>query len=156
MPESKPPFPPFTLDSARQKVRKAENAWNTRDPASVALGYTEDSIWRNRTEFLKGREQIVRFLSHKWARELDYRLVKELWTYSDDKIAVRFAYEFQDAAEQWFRAYGNENWYFDPSGLMRARHASINDLAITESQRLFRWPQGPRPQNHPGLSQLEL
>jgi hypothetical protein len=139
-----------------QKVRLAEDGWNSRDPARVALAYTPDSQWRNRAEFPQGRDEIVAFLTGKWARELDYRLIKELWTYKDDRIAVRFAYEWRDAAGRWFRSYGNENWEFDESGLMRRRFASINDLPIEESDRKFRWPLGPRPADHPGLSALGL
>lgn len=153
---SRPPLPPFDLDSARTKVRMAENAWNQRNPEAVALAYTEDSQWRNRAEFLQGRDAIVAFLRRKWAQELDYRLIKELWAFTDDRIAVRFAYEFRTDANEWFRAYGNENWEFDESGLMRRRIASINDLPIDESQRKFFWPQGTRPDNHPGLSDLGL
>ena len=153
---SRPPFPPFDERSAAQKARMAEDAWNSRDPARVALAYTPDSRWRNRSEFLRGREEIVAFLTRKWARELDYRLIKEVWTWSDNRIAVRFAYEFHNAAGLWFRAYGNENWEFDANGLMTARHASINDLPIVESERKFRWPQGRRPDNHPSLSDLGL
>jgi uncharacterized protein len=153
---SRPPVPPFTLESAREKVRLAENAWNSRDPELVALAYTEDSVWRNRSEFFSGREAIVAFLQRKWAKELEYRLTKELWAFAGNRIAVRFAYEFHDGAGQWFRAYGNENWEFDQSGLMRARHASINDLAIAEEDRKFRWPLGRRPDGHPELSDLGL
>jgi hypothetical protein len=156
MPEQRPPFPPFTRETAIAKVRQAEDGWNTRDPERVALAYTPDSRWRNRTEFLAGREEIVGFLTRKWARELDYRLIKELWAYDADRIAVRFAYEFRDESGGWYRAYGNENWEFDADGLMRTRHASINDLAISEEQRKFRWPQGRRPDDHPGLSDLGL
>lgn len=154
---TRPPLPPFDRASAIQKVRAAENGWNTRDPEKVAQAYTPDSRWRNRSTFLKGREQIVEFLTSKWAAELDYRLIKELWTHDGDRIAVRFAYEYHDAAGRWFRAYGNENWEFDADGFMRTRHASINDLAITEPERLFHWDLGgPRPEDHPGLSDLEL
>jgi uncharacterized protein len=156
MPEQRPPFPPFTRETAIAKVRQAEDGWNTRDPERVSLAYTPDSRWRNRTEFLTGRDEIVGFLTRKWERELDYRLVKELWAYEADRIAVRFAYEFHDASGHWYRAYGNENWEFDANGLMRARHASINDLAIIEEQREFRWPLGRRPDEHPGLSELGL
>lgn len=152
----RPPLPPFTLETAREKVRLAEDAWNGRDPERVALAYTPESRWRNRAEFLVGRASIVAFLQRKWARELDYRLIKELWACSDDRIAVRFAYEYHDAQGQWFRAYGNENWRFDASGLMAQRIASINDLAITEHERLFRWPLGRRPDDHVGLSELDL
>ena len=154
--QSRPPLPPFTHDSAIVKVRLAEDAWNSRDPQRVALAYTEDSRWRNRAEFVTGRAQIVEFLSRKWARELDYRLIKELWAVEGERIAVRFAYEWRDDAGSWFRAYGNENWEFDAAGLMRRRHASINDLPIKESERKFHWPQGRRPDDHPGLSELGL
>lgn len=153
---TKPPCPPFTYETALQKVRMAEDAWNTRDPQRVALAYAIDSQWRNRAEFLRGRDEIVAFLAGKWAREREYRLIKELWSHAGDRIAVRFAYEWQDANEQWWRSYGNENWAFDPDGLMRCRHASINDLAIGESDRLYRWELGPRPADHPGLSSLGL
>ena len=138
------------------KVRLAEDAWNTRDPYGISLAYTQDSRWRNRSEFLNGQSEIVAFLTRKWQRELDYRLVKELWAYTEDRIAVRFAYEYHDETGQWFRAYGNENWSFDENGLMRSRHASINDLLIGEADRLFRWRQGRRPSEHPGLTQLGL
>ncbi|MCC3245792.1 nuclear transport factor 2 family protein [Methylocystis sp. WRRC1] len=153
---SRPPLPPFTLETATQKVRMAEDAWNGRDPARVALAYSEDSRWRNRAEFLSGRAEIEAFLTRKWTRELDYRLIKELWTWRDNRIAVRFAYEWRDDAGNWFRAYGNENWEFDGHGLMRLRIASINDLPIREDERKFHWPQGPRPADHPGLSDLGL
>lgn len=153
---ARPPFPPFTVETARQKVRMAEDGWNSRDPARVALAYTPDSRWRNRNEFLQGREQIVRFLTSKWQREQGYRLIKELWAHDGNRIAVRFAYEWHDASSQWYRSYGNENWEFDELGLMRVRHASINDLPIVESERLFPWPQGRRPDAHPGLSELGL
>jgi uncharacterized protein len=156
MSEERPPFPPFTRETAIQKVRLAEDAWNSRDPARVALAYTVDSKWRNRAEFPVGREQIVEFLNRKWRRELEYRLIKELWTFADDRIAVRFAYEWRDDANNWYRSYGNENWEFDPKGLMQRRYASINDLPIAESQRKFLWPQGRRPDDHPGLSDLGL
>lgn len=152
----RPPFPPFTAETAAQKVRLAEDAWNTREPERVALAYTVDSVWRNRAEFLSGREEIVAFLRRKWARELDYRLIKEVWAFREARIAVRFAYEFHDDAGNWFRAYGNENWEFDGDGLMRRRHASINDLPIRESERKYRWPLGRRPDGHPGLSDLGL
>jgi nuclear transport factor 2 (NTF2) superfamily protein len=153
----RPPLPPFTLETARQKVRAAEDGWNTRDPERVSLAYSEDSIWRNRSEFLRGRGEIVAFLTRKWNRELEYRLIKELWAFADDRIAVRFAYEYRDDSGNWFRAYGNENWGFDPQGLMRVRHASINDLPITPAARLFHWDQsGPRPADHPELSDLAL
>lgn len=154
--ESRPPLPPFTRESAIKKVRAAENAWNTRDPHKVSLAYTPDSRWRNRSEFLNGREQIVEFLTRKWKMENDYRLIKELWAYEGNRIAVRFVYEWHDDAGQWFRAHGNENWEFDDDGLMRERHASINDVPILEEERLFRWQQGVRPQNHPGLTELGL
>ena len=153
---TRPPFPPFTSDTASQKVRMAEDAWNTRDPERVALAYTVDSTWRNRAEFLSGREAIVQFLRRKWVKELDYRLIKELWAFDGARIAVRFAYEWRDDSGNWFRAYGNENWEFDESGLMRRRIASINDLPIEESERKYRWPLGRRPDEHPGLSALGL
>ena len=152
----RPPLPPFARDTAVQKVRMAEDAWNSRDPQRVSLAYTSDSRWRNRSEFLRGREQIVDLLARKWARELDYRLIKELWAYDGNRIAVRFAYEWHDEAGSWFRSYGNENWEFDAWGFMAARHASINDLPIAESDRKFRWTLGRRPDDHPGLSQLGL
>jgi nuclear transport factor 2 (NTF2) superfamily protein len=154
--ESRPPFPPFGMESARQKVRAAEDAWNTRDPERVALAYTPDCVWRNRAEFFAGREAIIAFLRRKWARELDYRLIKELWACAGDRIAVRFAYEWHDDSGQWFRSYGNENWEFETNGLMRRRIASINDLPIAESARLYHWPPGPRPSGHAELSQLGL
>jgi uncharacterized protein len=154
--ESKPPLPPFTQESAIQKVRMAEDAWNTRDPERVVLVYTEDTRWRNRAEFPVGREEVRQFLTRKWARELDYRLIKELWACSGNRIAVRFAYEWHDDSVHWFRSYGNENWEFDENGLMRRRIASINDLPIKESDRKYRWPLGRRPDDHPGLSQLGL
>lgn len=153
---SRPPLPPFTAATAEHKVRLAEDAWNTRDPERVAQAYTPDSRWRNRGEFLVGRAQIVEFLRRKWARELDYRLIKQIWAFTGDRIAVRFAYEWHDERGQWSRAYGNENWEFDEHGLMRRRIASINDVAIAESERLFRWPSGPRPADHPGLADLDL
>ncbi|KQU05346.1 hypothetical protein ASG60_01305 [Methylobacterium sp. Leaf469] len=157
MSDARPPLPPFTREAAIQKVRAAENGWNGRDPHKVALAYTPDSRWRNRSEFFTGRPAIVAFLEAKWAREHEYRLIKELWAFTENRIAVRFAYEFHDAAGAWFRAYGNENWEFDANGLMRMRHASINDLPITENQRLFRWAApGPRPEDHPGLTELGL
>lgn len=152
----KPPFPPFTRETAIQKVRMAEDAWNTRDPEKVSLAYTPDSQWRNRAEFPAGRAEIVEFLTRKWARELDYRLIKELWAFADDRIAVRFAYEWRDDSGQWYRSYGNENWEFDDNGLMRRRFASINDHPITEAERKYRWAPGPRPADHPGLSDLGL
>jgi nuclear transport factor 2 (NTF2) superfamily protein len=153
---SRPPLPPFTAEAAAQKVRGAEDAWNRRDPETVALAYSADSTWRNRSEFVTGRAEIVAFLQRKWAKELEYRLIKELWAFDGERIAVRFAYEWRDAAGQWWRSYGNENWLFDADGTMAVRHASINDLAIAEAERLFRWPQGPRPADHPGLSDLGL
>jgi uncharacterized protein len=152
----KPPLPPFTAETAAQKVRLAEDAWNSRDPARVSLAYSEDSRWRNRAEFPVGRAEIVEFLTRKWARELDYRLIKELWAFTDNRIAVRFAYEWHDDSRQWSRSYGNENWEFDESGLMRRRFASINDQPIAESDRKYHWPQGRRPDDHPGLSDLGL
>ncbi|VVE90232.1 DUF1348 family protein [Pandoraea bronchicola] len=154
--EARPPFPPFTRETAIQKIRMAEDGWNSRDPARVALAYTVDSRWRNRAEFPRGRDQIVEFLTRKWQRELDYRLIKELWAFTENRIAVRFAYEWRDDSGNWFRSYGNENWAFDAQGLMAERHASINDSRIAESERLFRWPQGRRPDDHPGLSDLGL
>jgi nuclear transport factor 2 (NTF2) superfamily protein len=159
MSESKPPLPPFTRETAIQKVRAAEDGWNSRDPQRVSLAYSPDSRWRNRHEFVTGREQIVAFLTRKWSRELDYRLIKELWAFDGNRIAVRFAYESHDLTGQWHRSYGNENWQFDASGLMTHRHASINDLAIAESDRLFRWPQETstrRPDDHPSLTDLGL
>jgi len=152
----RPPLPPFTRETAAQKVRGAEDAWNMRDPERVALAYTEDSRWRNRAEFPVGRAQIVEFLKRKWNRELDYRLIKELWAFDNNRIAVRFAYEFHDDSGQWYRAYGNENWEFDAHGLMAIRHASINDMRITDSDRKYHWPLGPRPKDHVGLSDLGL
>lgn len=152
----RPPLPPFTAETAAQKVRAAEDGWNSRDPAKVALAYSEDSVWRNRAEFFQGRAEIEAFLTRKWARELEYRLIKELWAHDGNRIAVRFAYECRDEDGQWFRSYGNENWEFDDNGLMRRRIASINDLPITEDARLFHWPQGRRPDDHPGLSELGL
>lgn len=154
--ETRPPLPPFTRETALQKVRMAEDGWNSRDPERVALAYTPDSRWRNRHEFPVGREQIRAFLAGKWQREHEYRLIKELWAHTDNRIAVRFAYEWQDASGQWFRSYGNENWEFDDQGLMQARYASINDLPISHAERLFHWPQGRRPDDHPGLSELGL
>jgi nuclear transport factor 2 (NTF2) superfamily protein len=152
----RPPLPPFTRESAIQKVRMAENAWNTRSPHSVSQAYTADSMWRNRVEFPLGREDIVQFLTKKWAREREYRLIKELWAFEDARIAVRFAYEWHDDSNNWYRSYGNENWEFDEQGLMKCRFASINDLPILESERKFFWPLGPRPDDHPGLSELGL
>ena len=149
---ARPPLPPFTQESAIQKVRLAEDGWNTRDPARVSLAYTVDSHWRNRAEFVNGREQIIAFLSRKWSRELDYRLIKELWAFHENRIAVRFAYEYHDDSGNWFRAYGNENWEFAEDGLMTHRHASINEHPIQEADRKFRWPLGRRPDDHPSLS----
>ena len=154
--EIRPPLPPFTLESATVKVRSAEDAWNSRDAETVSLAYTGNSRWRNRTEFVHGRGEIVAFLRRKWERELEYRLVKELWGTRENRMAVRFCYESRDVNGQWFRSYGNELWEFDEGGLMRARHASINDLAIGEADRLFRWPLGPRPTGHPGLTEMGL
>jgi len=154
--QPRPPLPPFDSDTAAQKVRMAEDAWNTRDPQRVALAYSPDSEWRNRAEFFSGRDAIRAFLVRKWNRELEYRLIKELWACHGNRIAVRFAYEWHDDSGGWFRSYGNENWAFDENGLMRERHASINDLPIAESARLYRWPQGPRPADHPGLTDLGL
>ena len=156
IPEPKAPLPPFTAETAAQKARLAEDAWNSRDPAKVSLAYTVDSRWRNRAEFPSGRAQIVEFLTRKWARELDYRLIKELWACDGARIAVRFAYEWHDDSGQWFRSYGNENWEFTEAGLMRRRFASINDLPIAEGERKFCWPLGRRPDEHPGLSDLDL
>jgi nuclear transport factor 2 (NTF2) superfamily protein len=152
----RPPLPPFTVETAAQKVRAAEDGWNSRDAEKVSLAYTEDSVWRNRAEFLSGRAEIVAFLKRKWARELDYRLIKELWAFTGNRIAVRFAYEWHDDSGHWFRSYGNENWEFDEHGLMRRRIASINDLPIAESERKYHWPLGRRPDGHPGLSELGL
>ena len=154
--ESRPPLPPFTFETAVQKVRAAEDGWNGRDPKRVALAYTSQSTWRNRAEFVTGRPEIVGLLSRKWARELDYRLIKEIWAFSANRIAVRFAYEWHDDAGNWFRSYGNENWEFDDNGLMAVRHASINDLPIKAEDRKFHWPLGRRPDDHPGLSALGL
>jgi len=153
---SHPPLPPFNRDTAIQKVRLAEDGWNSRDPAKVCLAYTIDSKWRNRAEFVNGREEIVAFLTRKWNRELEYRLIKELWAFDGNRIAVRFAYECHDDSGQWYRSYGNENWEFDETGLMRVRHACINDLPIKESDRKYHWPLGRRPDGHPGLSDLGL
>ncbi|OWU79142.1 nuclear transport factor 2 family protein [Phaeobacter sp. 22II1-1F12B] len=153
---TRPPLPPFTADTAALKVRKAEDGWNSRDPSAVSLAYTPDSRWRNRDSFLTGREAIVAFLTAKWEREQEYRLVKELWAFSGDRIVVRFAYEWHDAAGQWFRSHGNENWRFDEDGLMAERHASINDQPISDVDRLFLWPQGRRPDNHLSLSEMGL
>ena len=154
--QSRPPYSPFDAESASQKVRMAEDAWNTRDPDRVSLAYTSDSVWRNRSEFLVGREAIVQFLTRKWNKELDCRLIKELWAWHGNRIAVRFAYEWHDDSGNWFRSYGNENWEFDDSGLMRRRIASINDAPISEKDRKYFWPIGPRPDNYPGLSELGL
>ncbi|OYW37929.1 MAG: hypothetical protein B7Z35_08460 [Hydrogenophilales bacterium 12-61-10] len=154
--ETKPPYPPFTAETAAQKVRMAEDAWNSRDPSRVVPVYSEDTRWRNRAEFPVGREEVHQFLERKWARELDYRLIKELWAFTGDRIAVRFAYESRDASGQWTRSYGNENWAFNAHGLMLRRYASINDLPITEAERMFFWPLGRRPDDHPGLSDLGL
>lgn len=157
MPESRPPFPPFTRETAMQKVRAAEDAWNTCDPVRVAGAYSVDSRWRNRSEIFQGREKIVEFLKRKWSRELDYRLIKDVWLFGYNRIAVRFAYEYRDDSGHWFRAYGNENWEFDEHGLMRERHASINELPIKEADRKFHWDRsGPRPADHPSLSDLGL
>jgi nuclear transport factor 2 (NTF2) superfamily protein len=153
-PNSRPPLPPFTRETATEKVRMGEDAWNTRDPERVSLAYTVDSTWRNRAEFLSGREAIVQFLQRKWAKELDYRLIKELWAFDETRIAVRFAYEWHDVSGNWFRSYGNENWEFDEHGLMRRRMASINDLSIKEADRKYHWPLGRRPDDHPNLSDL--
>lgn len=152
----RPPLPPFTTATAIEKVRLAEDAWNARDPQRVALAYTQDSRWRNRSEFINGREEIIAFLTRKWASELDYRLTKELWIHAANRLAVRYAYEFHDDAGTWFRAYGNENWEFDENGLMQKRYSSINNLPIKESERKFHWPLGRRPDDHPGLSELGL
>ena len=154
--EPRPPLPPFDLEGAVQKVRMAEDAWNSRDPAKVSLAYTVDSVWRNRSEFLQGRDAIVQFLTRKWAKELDYRLIKELWAYGDRRIAVRFAYEWHDDSGSWYRSYGNENWEFADNGLMQRRIASINDLPIESADRKYHWPVGRRPDDHPSLSDLEL
>ena len=152
----RPPVPPFTKETAIQKVRAAEDAWNNRDPTKVPMAYTEDTKWRNRSEIFQGRDKVREFLERKWSKELEYRLIKEYWAHGDDRIAVRFAYEYNTADGQWFRAYGNENWEFDENGLMKTRHASINDLKIDESERLYHWPQGRRPDDHPSLSDLGL
>lgn len=153
---SRPPLPPFTLETATQKIRLAEDGWNSREPAKVALAYTPDCIWRNRAEFIQGRADIEAFLRRKWTREMDYRLIKELWAYTENRIAVRFAYEFRDDSNQWHRAYGNENWEFDEEGLMQRRIASINEHVIEEKDRLFKWPLGRRPDDHPGLSEFNI
>lgn len=152
----RPPFPPFSAETAAQKVRMAEDAWNSREPERVSLAYTQDSVWRNRAEFLSGREEIVQFLKRKWSKELDYRLIKELWAFDGNRIAVRFAYEWHDDSGQWFRSYGNENWEFCDAGFMQRRMASINDLPIKETERKFLWPLGRRPEDHPTLSELGL
>ncbi len=154
--EPRPPLPPFTHETALEKVRKAEDAWNSRDPQKVSLAYTLDSRWRNRSEFLQGREAIVSFLTNKWSSESEYRLIKELWAFTADCVAVRFVYEWHNALGQWFRSHGNENWRFDASGLMAERHASINDVHILAADRLFHWPQGRRPEDHPGLTAFGL
>lgn len=156
MSDTKLPIPPFTHESAAQKVRMAENAWNTRNPDTVVLVYSEDTQWRNRAEFPSGRDEVRRFLRRKWEKELDYRLIKELWAFGGARIAVRFAYEWRDDSGNWFRSYGNENWEFDDRGFMRRRFASINDLAIKPENRMFHWPLGARPEDHPGLSELGL
>ena len=153
---ARPPVPPFTRETATKKVRLIEDAWNSREPEKMALAYTEDSYWRNRAEFLDGRQEIIRFLKRKWAKELDYRLIKELWAQDENRIAVRFAYEWRDDSGNWFRSYGNENWEFDELGVMQRRFACINDLPIKESERKFHWPLGRRPDGHPGLSDLGM
>ena len=154
--DQRPPLPPFDRDTAINKVRLAEDGWNSRNPEKVSLAYSIDSSWRNRSEFVTGREAIIQFLTRKWKRELDYRLVKELWAFTENRIAVRFAYEWHDDSGNWFRSYGNENWEFNPDGLMQRRYASINDLPIQETERKYHWPLGRRPDGHPGLSQLDL
>ena len=154
--EQKLPLPPFNFETATQKVQLAEDAWNSQDPNRIALAYTIDTEWRNRSEFVNGREEVIKFLTGKWQKELNYKLKKELWAFTENRIAVRFEYEYHDHSGQWFRAYGNENWEFDVNGLMTARHASINDLAIIPAERLFHWPSGRRPDNHPGLTDLGL
>mmetsp|Transcript_12999 Transcript_12999/g.35988 ORF Transcript_12999/g.35988 Transcript_12999/m.35988 type:complete len:157 (-) Transcript_12999:68-538(-) len=156
MTEHKPPVPPFTAETAAIKARLAEDAWNSQDPDRVKMAYTPDSVWRNRSEFVRGRDEIRDFLATKWNKEHEYRLIKEIWAFTDNKIAVRFAYEYHNDEGQWFRAYGNENWAFNEHGLMAERHASINDVAISESERKFHWPMGKRPEDHPGLSELGL
>ena len=153
---TRPPLPPFTAETAQVKVRAAEDGWNGRNPSAVALAYSEDTVWRNRAEFLRGRSEVEAFLTRKWANELEYRLIKELWAFRENRIAVRFAYEYHNDSGQWFRAYGNENWEFDEAGLMRHRIASINDLPIKPDERLYHWTQGPRPLDHPGLTELGL
>ncbi|MCF5165536.1 DUF1348 family protein [Pseudomonas congelans] len=154
--KGRPPLPPFTLETAMQKVRGAEDGWNSRDAAKVALAYTEDTYWRNRSEFINGRAEAQAFLERKWRKELDYRLIKELWAFTDNRIAVRYAYEWHDDSGNWFRSYGNENWEFAANGLMQRRFACINDLPIAESERKYHWPLGRRPDDHPGLSELGL
>ena len=153
---SRPPLPPFTAESAAKKARGAEDAWNSRDPVRVAQAYTVDSRWRNRAEIFQGREAIEAFLARKWQKEIEYRLIKEVWAFTGNRIAVRFAYEWRDDSNNWYRSHGNEQWEFDAEGLMRRREASINDIRIAEKDRLFRWPQGPRPEGHPGLTELGL
>lgn len=155
-PEIKPPLPPFTRESAIQKIRAAEDAWNSKDPDRVKMAYTVDSVWRNRSTFLRGRDEIRDFLTGKWEREQDYRLIKELWAFTDNRIAVRFCYEYHNDQGEWFRAYGNENWEFDEHGLMKFRHASINDVPIANEERKFHWPSGRRPDDHPGLTELGM
>jgi len=152
----RPPLPPFSYEDAVTKVRKAEDAWNGKNPQAISLAYSEDSEWRNRSEFIHGRNEIIEFLTRKWKRELDYRLIKELWAYTDSLIAVRFAYEWHDDSNNWYRSYGNENWQFDENGLMQKRYASINDLCIKQSDRKFLWPEGARPEQHSGLTELGL
>ena len=152
----RPPTPPFSYEQAAAKVRKAEDAWNSKDPQAVSLAYTADSQWRNRSEFISGRQQIVEFLKRKWEKELDYRLIKEIWAHSENRIAVRFVYEWHDCEGHWYRSHGNENWQFDQLGYMQARHASINDVPITEAERKFHWPEGRRPDDHPSLTELGL
>jgi nuclear transport factor 2 (NTF2) superfamily protein len=154
--ETKPPLPPFSRETAIQKIRLAEDAWNSQDPDRVKMAYSKDTVWRNRSTFLQGRDQVREFLSGKWEREQDYRLIKELWAFTDDRIAVRFCYEYHNDAGEWYRAHGNENWQFNEQGLMTHRHASINDVPIQASERKFHWPEGPRPAEHPGLSDLGL
>lgn len=156
MTNQRPPLPPFNYETAVQKVRLAEDGWNGRDPEKVSLAYTSDTQWRNRAEFSSGRQEVVEFLRRKWARELDYRLIKELWAFTENKLAVRYAYEWRDDSGQWYRSYGNENWQFDENGLMKLRYSSINDLPITQEQRKFHWPLGRRPDDHPGLTELGL
>jgi nuclear transport factor 2 (NTF2) superfamily protein len=154
--ETKPPLPPFTRETAIKKIRMAEDGWNSKNPDKIKMAYTEDTVWRNRSSFIKGRDEVREFLSGKWERELDYRLIKELWAFTDNRIAVRYCYEFHNDAGEWFRAYGNENWEFDENGLMRERHAAINDVPIDQKDRKFHWPEGARPEDHPGLSELGL